>query len=80
MSDWRPIEGERVVLKPDNSWLQPFRRFSEEGREATVTRAGPLQVRVEFDVKRKGAKPHHGFFYPKDLLPAPPTQNLGEPE
>lgn len=76
---WKPAEGDRVVLKPDPSWKQPFRRFAEEGRRATVIRLGGLMARLEFDVKRSGAKPHYGFFHPKDLLPTPNENAPGEP-
>lgn len=67
---------DRVILNPKDaaSYLLPYRQFAQEGRVGTIegiTRQySPVQYRVEFDTKRKGAKPHVGWYEAKDLLPA----------
>jgi hypothetical protein len=73
--------GDRVLVKPDEGWLQPTRRLAGEGRPATVVNVSVATftrgaIKVEFDVKRKGAKPHTLFAYPQELTAlraAPPT-------
>lgn len=56
--------GSRVRLKPEKAatWCQPLHRFAQDGRAATVTDIGRHEpivglLQVQFDVKRKGAKP-----------------------
>lgn len=67
--------GDRVRLKPNGlGWLQPFQRFADEGRPGTLTvtqRAGwrgmEKAMFLEFDVKRKGAKPQRMEVIDRDI-------------
>ena len=66
--------GDRVRVKPElaNSLIQPERRLVETQRLATVVRA-PFEERphpewlIEFDVKRKGARPVRTRFRESEL-------------
>lgn len=65
--------GDRVKIKPWDNWVQPFRKFGEEGRMATVVhvwtgRHGDDRYRIEFDVKRRGARPHVLLGGDRDLI------------
>lgn len=64
ISDQKPplAIGDKVRIKPNDSWLQPMRKLAAEGRLATITflpnkERGLRYYRVVFDAKRKGSKP-----------------------
>ena len=60
------VEGMRVRIRGElaERYLQLYRKFAQEGRGATVTHITTIHVRVEFDIKRKGAKPVVDFIQP----------------
>ena len=60
------LEGMRVRLKAERAegYLQPYRKFAQEGREGTVTNVLVIHIRVEFATKRKGAKAIVDFVQP----------------
>jgi len=70
--------GDRVRIDPAtaDSWLQPLRQFALEGRLGTVVSSQVMGFGgwtyspvVEFDVKRKGAKPvRERFNQGRDLV------------
>ncbi len=68
--------GDRVRLKPETAegWLLPLRRFAKEGRIATVKSLPGEWSRyywIEFDVKRKGARPERASVCARDIEMAP---------
>lgn len=70
--------GDRVRIRADaaEGFVQPYRKFGQQGRGATVTSVGALTARVDFDTRRKGARAHH--MHPRltniwrDFEPLPP--------
>jgi len=75
MSDkWN--EGDRVQVKPCDTWLQPRRGWAERGRKATVQRTIRLmgssneRVVVRFDRTRAKGPAGEEIFNPEDLIPA----------
>jgi hypothetical protein len=67
MSENQTIDvGARVRLKPEKaeSYLLPYRKFAIDGRLGTVTIINSFNIRIDFDVKRKGAKPVVGWCQP----------------
>lgn len=69
-------EGDRVQIKPCESWLQPRRGWAERGRKATVLRtfknmgAKRERVVVRFDRTRAKGVAGEEMFYPEDLISA----------
>lgn len=74
---WAPAVGDRVALKPSEGWNQPYRDMSKEGRLATVAVVRDRakwkwdNIKIVFDVKRKGAKPREMWLEARDLLTPP---------
>jgi len=66
------VVGARVVLRQPSGWNQPFRSMAEEGRPATIIMVSENRrwdgIRIDFDVKRKGAKPRTLWVEARDLL------------
>lgn len=68
--------GDRVVLLPNPWWNLPFRKFADEGRQATVKRVSPGnfdRYLIAFDVKRKGAAPQTLYCDRSDFSIVDPT-------
>ena len=68
--------GTRVILKPEDAegWHQPWRSMAKEGRIGTVTQHTANRfdaIKVEFDVKRKGAKKRALWLDARDIQLAP---------
>jgi hypothetical protein len=69
--------GDRVRLLSPRSRGSPFGKFSKEGRRATIVSISVdysrsnhqrQMIRIQFDVKRKGATPHClNIYWPTDL-------------
>jgi len=59
--------GARVRLLPADSWINPLRKFAAEQRPATIKslpapKHGRRYYWLEFDVKRRGARPYRASF------------------
>jgi hypothetical protein len=63
--------GDRVKLADPENWKQPYRKLGNDGRLATVTSIVESNfrdpIKIEFDVKRKGATHHTIWLKARDI-------------